>query len=119
MQDRPTATELAIALAMYLKEDLLPVVPKEHQFSVRVAAGAAATLAREAADPAPLASLAPLAELLGWSPPVDREEARALQAELAARIRAGELDDRVAELLPALLGHVEAKLAVWNPGYTS
>ena len=47
MQDRPDAPELLAAVAQYLFEDLLPEVPREHRFQVRVAANCCAIVARE------------------------------------------------------------------------
>ena len=75
MQDRPDAPELLAAVAQYLFEDLLPEVPREHRFQVRVAANCCAIVARE------------------WDAEVGQPD-RAPQRELAEAIRSGSLDDR-------------------------
>jgi len=99
VQDRPDAPELLAAVAQYLFEDLLPDVPREHRFHVRVAANSCAILAREwAADVGP----------------PDRAEQRAF----AEAIRAGEWDDRIGEAAARLRPELEARLAVAHPGWT-
>ena len=98
-QDRPDAPELLTAVAQYLFEELLPHVPADQRFRVRVAANACAILARE------------------WEAGPGRPD-RAAQAELAASIRAGDHDDRIAETAAALRAEVAAKLAVAHPGWT-
>jgi hypothetical protein len=97
MQDRPDAHELLAALELYLRDELLGVVPSENRFGVRVAANVCAILAREAAPLAPN---------------------RGQQAALAAAIRAGEWDQRLPELAARLRDEVAAKLAVDHPGWT-
>src|SRR4249920_338306 len=98
MQDRPDAPELLAAVAQYLSEDLLPEVPREQRFQVRVAANCCAIVAREWADEV-------------GAP--DREG----QRELARAIRAGECDDRWEEAVARLREDVRAKLAVAHPGW--
>jgi hypothetical protein len=98
-QDRPDAPELLAAVARYLFEDLLPHVPDDQRFSVRVAANCCAILARE------------------WDAGPGRPD-RAAQARLARAIRAGEHDGRLAETAAALRDDVAAKLAVAHPGWT-
>lgn len=46
--------------------------------------------------------------------PVEQAE---VVASLSAMIGNGEFDDRLEELLPVLLKHVEAKVAITNPAY--
>ena len=99
-QDRPDAPELLAALALYLHEDLLPDVPRQHRFSVRVAANCCAILSRE------------------WDAGPGRPD-RSDQMELARAIRAGEWDDRWAEAVATLRAQVAAKVAVAHPGYAS
>jgi Domain of unknown function (DUF6285) len=98
MQDRPDAPELLAAVARYLFEDLLPQVPREQRFQVRVAANCCAIVARE------------------WEAEVGRPD-RAAERELAAAIRAGEWDDRWDEAVARVRESVRAKLEVTNPGY--
>lgn len=101
-QDRPDGPELLAALARYLFEELLPEVPREQRFNVRVAANCCAILAREWDEARPQA---------------EREAERARLAELAAGIRTGAYDDRWGETVAALRESVAAKLAVAHPGY--
>lgn len=123
MQDRPDAGELAGALARFLMEDVRPAVPDELRFGVLVAANACAILAREhSAAQAPVAQEAQdLLDLLGRPPdsppPADREQLRALRADVSAAIRAGDLDDRWDRTRAVLRQAVAAKLAVAHPGY--
>jgi hypothetical protein len=99
MQDRPDAPELLAAVAQYLFEDLLPEVPREQRFNVRVAANCCAIVARE------------------WEAEVGRPD-RAGQRELAAAIRSGARDDRWDETVASVREEVRAKLAVAHPGWT-
>jgi Domain of unknown function (DUF6285) len=95
MQDRPDAHELLEALTVFLFEDVLPHVPDEMRFPVRVAANCCAILARETrAGPD-----------------------RAGQAERGREIRSGAWDDRWDEALAVLRDSVRGKLAVAHPGY--
>jgi Domain of unknown function (DUF6285) len=120
MQDRPDAPELLGALALYLFEDLLPHVPREQRFNVRVAANCCAILAREAGagERGRHEEAKRLARLLRRDASAeDRATLRELQAELSAAIRAGDLDDRWEEAVAILRESVQAKLAVAHPGY--
>jgi|SRR5688572_16531185 len=98
-QDRPDAPELLMAVAQYLFEDLLPQAPAEERFRIRVAANCCAIVSRE------------------WEAGPGRPD-RSAQAQLAAAIRAGEHDDRLAETAAELRAEVAAKLAVSHPGWT-
>jgi hypothetical protein len=125
-QDRPDAAELLDAVAEYLFGELRPEVPREERFKVLVAANVCAVVAREirAGDGPTREDLALLRELLGEEGEVPddsvalAEEARKAAEELARRLRAGELDDRLEELAPKLAGHVRHKLEIARPGYT-
>lgn len=133
MQDRPDAPELLGALTLYLFEDLLPHVSREQRFNVRVAANCCAILAREleagedavAEEAMRLLGLQGLEERDMWLVETeaghrhlgDRDELSALQAEIAAAIRAGALDDRWDETVETLRESVAAKLATAHPGY--
>jgi hypothetical protein len=125
MQDRPDAGELLEAVAEYLFAELRPEVPREQRFKVLVAANVCAVVARElrAGEAPDREDLALFGELLeeATDPPDDPDElaaqARASAAELAKRLRAGELDERLDELTPRLAEHVRRKLDVARPGY--
>jgi uncharacterized protein DUF6285 len=99
VQDRPDAPELLAAVARHLLEDLLPAVPREQRFGVRVAANCCAIVARE------------------WAADVGPPD-RAQQRELARAIRAGERDGDWARTLETVREEVRAKLAVAHPGWT-
>ncbi len=124
-QDRPTAPELLEAVAEYLFAELRPEVPQEQRFKLLVAANVCAVVARELrGGEQPLREdLALFRELLGQPAPepgVEEEPAdavRAAQRELAVRLRAGALDDRLGGLTEQLREHVRRKLAVARPGY--
>jgi len=125
-QDRPDAPELLEAVAEFLFIDVREWAPPEKRFQVLVAANLCAVLARELrAGEEPLREdLALFHELLGEEPAVEdlsgdelREAVRASQVELARRLRAGELDDHLAELSERLRDHVRRKLDVARPGY--
>jgi len=125
MQDRPDAAELLEAVAEYLFAELRPEVPHEQRFKVLVAANVCAVVARElqAGEAPDREDFELFSELLGESatPPDEpdalAERARESAAELARRLRSGELDDRIDELTPRLAEHVRRKLEVARPGY--
>jgi hypothetical protein len=115
MQNRPTAPELLDSVAEYLFAELRPEVPREQRFKVLVAANVCAVVAREirAGDQPDREDLALFGELLGD----EVDDVRAASAELSRRLRAGELDDRLDELVPRLEEHVRRKLEIARPGY--
>lgn len=98
---RPTAAELVAAVADFLDNDVRNATEGQVSFHARVAANALRTVERELADDRP----AP--ELLGFDD----------EAQLAAAIRAGELDERAADLLPVLRALVRHRLTIAHPGY--
>jgi hypothetical protein len=105
---RPTAVELAAAVEDFLRREALPALDGRLAFQTLVAANAVAILRRE----------------LAAGGEAETDHARRLaafgaadDAALASSIRGGELDDRVPELIAALRGSVEAKVAVTNPKY--
>ena len=112
-QDRPEAADLLEAVAEYLFAELRPEVPGEQRFRVLVAANVCAVVARElrAGDRPVEEDLALFERLLGEP----QEDAREAAAVLARRLRAGELDKRMDELIPALAEHVKRKLEVARP----
>jgi hypothetical protein len=115
MQDAPSAAELLDSVAEYLFAELRPEVPREQRFRVLVAANVCAVVAREirAGDRPDREDLALFGELLGR----EVEDPHAAAAELSERIRSGELDDRIDELVPRLEEHVRRKLEIARPDY--
>jgi hypothetical protein len=115
MQDGPTAPELLDSVAEYLFGELRPEVPREQRFKVLVAANVCAVVAREirAGDQPDADDLALFSDLLGK----ETEDVHEAAAELARRLRSGELDDRIDELAPRLEEHVRRKLDIARPGY--
>jgi hypothetical protein len=98
---RPTAAELVAAVADFLDSDVREATEGQVSFHARVAANVLRTVERELTDDRATP------DMLGY----DDEE------HLAAAIRAGDLDGRAAELLPALRTLVRHRLAVAHPGY--
>jgi hypothetical protein len=124
MQDRPTAPELLDALAELLFADVREWVPRERRFQILVAANLCAVIARELrAGEEPSAADAQLFRALlradGPAPVPGKadDEAREAAAQLAKRIRAGELDDDIEKVAGRLGEHVRRKLDVARPGY--
>jgi hypothetical protein len=113
VHDRPTLTELVVSVREYLERDVMSL-PGRVGFHARVAAKVLAMVEREVAlgPEQARAEHERLAALLGTDGTI-----RELTAELARRIRAGEIpvDDRVA--LDAVRASVRAKLAVADPAY--
>ncbi|MGY4711798.1 DUF6285 domain-containing protein [Mycolicibacterium sp. CBM1] len=106
LNGRPTAAELVAAVAEFLEGDVRLATTGSVQFHARVAANVLRTVERELLD---TSSVEPLAALdsLGYPD----EDA------LAAAIRAGDLDDRSAEVLACLRSLVRHRLAIAHPGY--
>jgi hypothetical protein len=98
---RPTAAELVAAVADFLDSDVREATEGQVSFHARVAANVLRTVERELKDD----RAAP--NLLGYPD----------ETELAAAIRAGELDGRAGEVLPCLRAVVRHRLAVAHPGY--
>jgi hypothetical protein len=96
VSDRPNALELIEAVTEFLAGEVLPTATDHRQkFRTLVALNALGIAYRE---------------LQSDEEQLDEEEL----AELARRIRAGEVDDGT---LPRLKEHVAAKLRISNPGY--
>src|SRR5690348_1827784 len=106
---RPTAAELVAAAAEFLERDVREATSGQVNFHARVAANALRMVERELLaddDSVPRAALANL----GFAD----------EAELAAAIRAGELDGRAgpnSEVTACLRALVRRRLAVAHPGY--
>jgi GNAT superfamily N-acetyltransferase len=106
--DGPTAAALTEAVREFLERDVLPATEGRVRFHARVAINVLAMVERELVLGSDLARAhtAALARL-GLSS----------EAELAAAIRSGALDDRLEEVTAVVRETVEAKLEVANPPY--
>lgn len=106
--DRPGAAELVEAVREFLEHDVLPATSGRVQFHSRVAVNVLRTVERELSvgDRQVVAHRERLAAL-----------GVADDAELAAAIRSGALDDRLDEVTTLLRETVADKLAVANPRY--
>jgi hypothetical protein len=103
---RPTAAELVAAVADFLDNDVRAATDGQVNFHARVAANVLRIVERELTD----SSAAEVADRLA-------ELGFADETQLAAAIRAGELDDRAADVLSMLRTLVRHRLAVAHPGY--
>lgn len=108
--DVPDARELVVAVRDYLADDLLARAEGRDRWLVRIAANALTIAERELRlGPGHAAAHTARLAALGYQD----------DAALAAAIRAGDLDDRWAELEAMLWDTVADKLAVANPGYAT
>ncbi len=119
---RPTAAELIAAVADFLDKDVRRATGPDDQladgsdgrladaaqvnFHARVAANVLHIVERELLD-GPAADVSAALAELGYAD----------EAELAMAIRAGDLDDRGADVLAALRTIVRRRLDVAHPGY--
>ena len=104
---RPRAAELVAAVAEFLETDVREATSGQVNFHARVAANALRIVERELLDESEAESGGALAGL-GFA---DEEE-------LAAAIRAGEVDGRTnSEVTACLRTLVRRRLAVAHPGY--
>ena len=103
---RPTAAELVAAVADFLDNDVRSSTGSGRQvnFHARVAANVLRIVERELTDDSAAEVTGRLAEL-GFAD----------EAQLAAAIRAGTLDDRADDVLPTLRALVRHRLAVAHP----
>lgn len=123
MQDRPTAGELLRAARDFCENELIPQLSGRLRFHARVLQNVLGILEREWADEedAVRAEWHRLSGLLGErddAPPAFgslRQGVRDRNAELARRIRAGDLDDRWDEAVAAVYETTLSKLAIANP----
>lgn len=106
--DAPTAAELVEAVREFLEGDVMAATEGRVRFHARVAARVLAQVERELAL-GPGQEMAHADRLAGLG--------MADEAELAAAIRSGALDDRYDEVAAAIRATVADKLAVANPGY--
>jgi hypothetical protein len=105
---RPTAAELVAAVADFLDNDVRAATEGQVNFHARVAANVMRIVERELLDESASGVTAALGDL-GFTD----------EPQLAAAIRAGELDDSAADVLPVLRALVRHRLAVAHPGYDS
>ncbi len=113
-QDRPTATELIQAVREFLERDVMDATEGRVQFHTRVAANALGMIERELTSGEGFTDAERLraAAILGHD-----DDTRALERELAARIRDGSLDDDLDAVRAHVRATVREKLLVANPGY--
>lgn len=106
LHGRPTAAELVGAVAEFLETDVRQQTSGQVNFHARVAANALRIVEREllTADDGPVG--AALTELGFFD-----------EAELAAAIRAGDLDQDRGRVTASLRALVKHRLAVAHPGY--
>src|SRR5258707_230431 len=106
--DPPAIADLVSAVREFLEREAMPALEGRLKFHTRVAANALAIVERELAlGPALERTHRPRLARLGFE----------TDAELAAAIRSGVLDDRYAEIANAVRDSVADKLAVANPAY--
>ena len=103
---RPTAAELVAAVADFLDSDVRNATDGQVSFHARVAANVLRTVERELLDENTSEVTASLNDL-GFAD----------ETQLAAAIRAGDLDGRAGDVLPCLRTLVRHRLAVAHPGY--
>jgi hypothetical protein len=103
---RPTAAELVAAVADFLDNDVRSVTEGQVNFHARVAANVLHIVERELRSDSTAEVTDRLAEL-GFAD----------EAQLAAAIRAGDLDERAPDVLAMLRTLVRHRLAVAHPGY--
>jgi ketosteroid isomerase-like protein len=106
MQGRPTAAELLGAVAEFLESDVRQATDGQVNFHARVAANVVRIVERELRNGAgPTEALA----RLGFT----------TEAELAAAIRDGQLDDKQADVTRFLRTLVHHRLTIAHPGYAT
>ena len=108
--DAPSTGELIESVREWLERDVLAATEGRLQYHTRVAINVLSIVERElAVGPAHDAAHRELLETLGVAD----------DAELAAAIRSGALDDRIDEVRALVWQSVRDKLAVANPKYLS
>jgi hypothetical protein len=116
MQDEPRPTEILAAVARYLREVIAPATSGHISFNARVCANAIEMslrqMEREPADSA--SEIVRLEALLGQD-----GDLATLNAELARRLEAGEIDIASPGLKDHLWAVTLAKLAVDQPTYAA
>ena len=108
LHDRPTVAELVEAVREFLERDVMPATEGRLQFHARVAVNVLGMVERELElGPGQAVAHAEGLVRLGVAD----------EAELAASIRSGALDDRYDEVVDFVRQTVRAKLEVANPKY--
>lgn len=106
--DVPSAAQLVESVREWLQNDVLPNTTGRIQFHSRVAINVLSMVERELAlGPAQADEHAGRLAALGFGS----------DAELAAAIRAGEIDDRIDDVVSAVWSAVLDKVRVSNPSY--
>ena len=103
---RPTAAELVAAVADFLDSDVRNATDGQVSFHARVAANVLRTVERELLDQTAGEVTASLNDL-GFAD----------ETQLAAALRAGDLDGRAGDVLPCLRALVRHRLRIAHPGY--
>ena len=113
MITHPKTEELAEAVAAWI-DQIRPALDPRNAFLARVAANAMATIGRELTQgpAAEAAAVDAMTGVLGHAGTYD-----ALNAELCARIRSGELTVETPGLLPALRIMATDQIAIDQPNY--
>lgn len=106
--DAPTSVQMVEAVREWLENDVMPAVEGRLNFHTRVAINMLAMVEREAA--------------LGESQRIDHEARLAKigaadDVELARRIRDGEFDGSLGQVMAVLKDSIRDKLLVANPKY--
>ncbi len=105
---RPTAAELVAAVAEFLETDVRESTSGQVNFHARVAANVLRIVERELLTDSADEVTAALADI-GFDD----------EAQLAAAIRAGNLDEQSDQLKSALRALVSHRLSIAHPGYQS
>ena len=116
MQDEPTPTELARAVADFLRHDITPMISGHNAFKLRVAINILDLVTRQLTQEAgsDAAEIERLTRLLGTNGSLME-----LNRALAERIAKGELDLATPGLAEHLWQTTMDKLAVDQPNYAS
>lgn len=116
MLDHPTGADILDSVSRLLRDTLMPALPADLVFQARVAANAIDLVAREIrlAPGADQEAQSRLAALLSMTGALDD-----LEAQLASRIRNGEMGLQTPGLFAHLMATALSKMAVDQPSYQS